>query len=232
MGGAPVALSTGLDGLVLSGASNVDIIKYNLPTFNGFTPSVSYTDGTGVALGKAKSTSTGFGVTYAAGALSANADVTNFKNTDAAAVAASYALSSVTSGTTVYTAVPAVAAVNGADSRTRIAASYDFGMVKVGAGYQSIKFTDGNTNKQTVFGFSVPVGALKLGAAYATNDQVYGTGTLTKNYANESAWVYAADYSLSKRTALNLSVSSTPKAGTSTTANKESQYRVRLMHAF
>jgi len=225
MGGAPVSLNNGFDGLVLSGASNVDIIKLNLPTFSGFTPSVSYTDGTSLANGSAKATSTGFGVTYAAGPLSANADITNFNNTDVAAAAAVSAVAG-NAGTA------AVTASNGADSRTRFAVSYDLGVVKLGVGYQTIKFTDNVTNKQTVFGFSAPVGALKLGAAYATNNQVYGTGTLTKNYANKSAWVYAADYSLSKRTALNLSVASAPKVGTSTASIKESQYRVRVLHAF
>jgi predicted porin len=203
MGGAPVSLNTGFDGLVLSGASNVDIIKLNLPTFSGFTPSVSYTDGTSTATGSTGATSTGFGVTYAAGPLSANADITNFNN-----------------GT------------GGVDSRTRVAAAYDLGVVKLGAGYQTVKYTDNATNKQTVFGFSAPVGALKVGASYATNNQAYGSAVTTATYGAKSAWVYAADYSLSKRTALNVSLSSTPKVGTSTASITESQYRVRLLHAF
>ena len=58
--------------------------------------------------------------------------------------------------------------------RTRVSGSYDLGVAKLGAGYQTRKVTGAvrfGTNKQTVLGVSAPYGAFTFGLNYATNKQ-------------------------------------------------------------
>jgi len=209
MAGAPVTLPSGLDGLVLSGASNVDIVKWTSPAMNGFTVNASYTDLAGAgSQTRAQSTGAGFG--YDNGPVSVSGDYTSYSKTDG------------------YNGATATTGAKGADSRIRLSASYDLGVAKVGAGYQSVTYTDNAKNLQSVVGVSVPMGALTLGVAMARNNQEYGA---LQTVAQKSATVYAANYALSKRTSLNFSAANAPKQGTATSA-KESQYRVRMLHTF
>ena len=227
MGGAPVSLPSGADGLVLSAAGNVDIVKWTAPAMNGFTVSASMTDiaGEGSATG---SKSSGLGLAYSAGAFNASADLTNYANTNVSAVPVSYTLSSTDGTNTTYTTVAATAAKSGADQRVRLSASYDLGMIKLGAGYQTIAYNDNAKNKQTVVGFSVPMGALTLGAAVANNNQVMGAG---QTLSQKKVVVYGATYALSKRTSFNLSAANAPTKGLAASA-VESQYRFKMLHAF
>jgi predicted porin len=227
MGGAPVSLPSGVDGLVLSGAGNVDIVKWTSPAMNGFTVSASATDiaGEGSATG-AKSQGLGFG--YAAGALTVGGDFTKYSNTNVAAGTDSYTVTGGASNAVTTTLVAGAAAKSGADQRVRLSASYDLGMVKLGAGYQTISYNDNAKNKQTVVGFSVPMGALTLGAAVATNNQVIGAG---QTQAQKKVVVYGANYALSKRTTVNFSAANAPTKGLAAAA-VESQYRVKMVHAF
>ena len=59
--------------------------------------------------------------------------------------------------------------------RTRVSGSYDLGVAKLGAGYQTRKGTGASsafgTNKQTVLGVSAPYGAFTFGLNYATHKQ-------------------------------------------------------------
>ena len=203
--GAPVY---GLDdGVTLAGASNVDIIKYTSPAFNGFTFSVNTTDATTV-LGQesvaATVDSTGFGVNYANGPLTAAADVTNY-------------------GRNAY--VPSTAAQIAAgvpDSRTRISANYNLGVATVGAGFQTSTNVANLKNTQQIFGVSVPMGAFVLGAVAASSkmDGVVGTNKGTD---------LGVQYNLSKRTFLAGHYQTTKAAGATASASK---YRVQLAHAF
>ena len=78
--------------------------------------------------------------------------------------------------------------------RTRVSGSYDLGVVKLGAGYQTRKFTGAtSTNKQTVLGVSAPYGAFTFGLNYSTNKQS------TANISNKGTDV-GVSYALSKRT--------------------------------
>ena len=57
--------------------------------------------------------------------------------------------------------------------RTRVSGSYDLGVAKLGAGYQTLKGTGAtSTNKQTVLGVSAPYGAFTFGLNYATQKQL------------------------------------------------------------
>jgi len=203
--GAPVY---GLDnGVTLAGASNVDILKYTSPAFSGFTFSVNTTDATTV-LGQesvaATADSTGFGVNYANGPLTAAADVTNY-------------------GRNAY--VPTTAAQIAAgvpDSRTRISANYNLGVATLGAGFQTSTNVANLKNTQQVFGVSVPMGAFTLGAVVASSkmDGVVGTNKGTD---------LGVQYNLSKRTYVAGHYQTTKDAGATASASK---YRVQLAHAF
>lgn len=198
--GAPVY---GLDnGVTLAGGSNVDIIKYTSPAFNGFTLSANATDATAAGAntlgmnGTATTAdSTGFGVNYANGPLAVAADVTN------------YGLNA--SGLT-------------ADNRTRISASYDLGVAKIGAGFQTSSTTTNVDTKQQVFGVSVPMGAFTLGAVVASSKTDGTTGT---NKGTD----LGVKYDLSKRTYLATHYQTTKAAGATASASK---YRVQLAHSF
>ena len=76
--------------------------------------------------------------------------------------------------------------------RTRVSGSYDFGVVKLGAGYQTRKFTGAtSTNKQTVLGVSAPFDAFTVGLNYSTNKQLT---------ASNKGIDLGVSYALSKRT--------------------------------
>ena len=81
--------------------------------------------------------------------------------------------------------------------RTRVSGSYDLGVAKLGAGYQTRKAKGANsafgTNKQTVLGVSAPYGAFTFGLNYSTNKQS------TANISNKGTDV-GVSYALSKRT--------------------------------
>jgi hypothetical protein len=185
---------------------------------NGFTVSVNATDATAtttvpttltssttmatLGMGSAAQTqdSTGLGVNYANGPLAAAADYTKY-GANSATAASGYAL---------------------ADVRTRMSASYDLGVAKIGAGYQTATGVTNVSKKEQVFGVAVPMGALTLGMVVASSktDGVAGTNKGTD---------VGAQYNLSKRTFVATHYQTTKAAGATASANK---FRVQLSHAF
>ncbi len=214
LGGAGASVY-GLDGGVIAGASNVDIIKYTLPSFNGFTLSVNATDSTAagantLGMGSTATTadSNGLGLNYANGPLAVAADLTNYGNN---------------AGTSTH------------DNRTRISASYDLGVAKLGAGFQTYSTTAATNNKtkDMIIGVNVPMGALSLGMNYATSQ--------TDGQVKVKGYDLGAKYDLSKRTFVAFhyqdvdnrsSTAVTAPATQVGEANSNSKYRVQLSHAF
>lgn len=212
LGGAD-APTIGLDGAqgwdasisrqVLADPGFMDILMYTSPEMSGLTFSAAVLDANGA--GGMQSTAltqdaTLVGVNYAAGAFAAAADYTN------------YGLNGV------------LATAPGADNRFRLSASYDLGVVKLGAGYENQKSTAvaNNAETHTLLGISAPVGkAVSVGATYVRN---------TKDAANTiTAYELGANYALSKRTGVQAAyqhISEDTVAGNATT------FRVRLMHSF
>jgi len=147
LGGAGSPGMYGLDGsATLAGAGNVDILRYYTPSMSGFTGYVSVLDTTVGGLGMestaAKQDATQIGVTYAAGAVAAAADYTN------------YGLNAVAVG---------------ADNRLRMSGSYDLGVAKLGLGYEKRKSTAATNNgaSDLLLGVAVPMGATTFGINYA-----------------------------------------------------------------
>jgi predicted porin len=234
--GAP---GIGLDGKVLSGAGNVDIVKYTLPTvMEGLTLAASVTDAPGNTTGRSAGYSQGYAAAFATGALSVSYDYTDYKNTVNTAAADGVAIktdgtvevfaatSPVATGYTVV--VPATAAGKGSDSRSRLSLSYDFGVAKVGYGRQTVNYIADAAgaavadNVQTTMGVSVPMGAITLGLATAKSQD---DGSSTKTTGTD----FGIKYELSKRTAVDFGRASWSK---NTDSEKNKYQRIRLTHTF
>jgi predicted porin len=155
--GAPVI---GQDnGITLDGAANVDLFAYTTPALiPGLTAKVLLIDSignpgaAGAQSAAVTQDATLIGVNYGAGALAVAADYTAFGQNAAAAT--------------------------GTDSRTRISASYDLGVAKLGAGFQSKESFAGVKDTQYMLGVSAPMGPVLLGATYAVRNNDVAQWTL------------------------------------------------------
>jgi len=234
LGGAD-APTMGLDGAsgaggiarpVLSDVMNMDVLMYTSPDLSGFTVSAAILDATPVVsrtvdttvasttqsvgsttqqtLGLGSSATTQdavlIGLNYANGPYAAAIDYTNF------------GLNAVAAGAGVL------------DNRLRLSVSYDFGVAKVGFGYEKLKDTAATNNGETqyLFGVSAPVSAnASVGVNYARNNKD-GANTIT-------AYELGAGYSLSKRTGLQAAYQHISE---DTVAGSATAFRVRLLHSF
>jgi predicted porin len=186
---------------VISGAGNVDMLRYTTPTMNGFNAYFSILDATGA--GGSQSTSTTqdisqVGFNYAAGALRVAGDY------------AKWGKNGVTS-----TAVQ--------KNRTRISGNYNLGVATVGAGYEVVSLRNGLDDKSTMFGVSVPLGAITVGATMAE-------GKL-EGAQKRTGYELGAKYDLSKRTYVGVHYLSS-KDKSATTPGTDTKFRVQLAHSF
>lgn len=189
------------NGVTLDAAGNVDLFQYTSPALiPGLTARLQIVDsigdpGTdGLQAASTLQDATVVGVAYNAGPLAVNADFTAFGKNAAAA---------------------------GTDDRTRLSASYDLGVAKLGAGFQAKKDLAGAKDKQYMFGVSVPMGAITLGATYAKRDAAADANDAT-------GYELGANYAFSKRTNLQAAYLSQKIKG----ASAATTFRVRLMHSF
>jgi Gram-negative porin len=189
-------------GVTLDGAANVDIVTYTTPALAaGLTATVMLIDSVGnpgadgMQTAATTQDATVLALNYAAGPLSAGVDTTSFgRNTTAD---------------------------TGTDSRQRMSVSYDLGVAKVGAGYQTKKTYAGVKDTQTMVGVSVPAGAWTFGATYAVRNNDVNT-------SDAKGWELGANYAFSKRTALQIATRDLSING----AASATATRVRLMHSF
>jgi len=200
--GAPVI---GLDGKVHGANANIDLIGYTSPQLApGLTVGINYVDrgttaGTGLSAGTtgaafAQPSSTA-NIAYKAGPIDARFDVTSWTRNGAADVTS-----------------------NANKNRFRISANYDLGMVKIGAGYASVKRST-TPVKQTEIGISAPLGATTVGLVY---EQQTVAGVKT------SGTTFGAQYNLSKRTNVSAGYAQWKKDGGTT----DSSFRVLVGHSF
>jgi hypothetical protein len=196
--GAPVI---GQDGNVtLDGGANVDMASLTLP-IGAVTATVMLIDsignpGTaGMQAAAATQDATLIGLAYAAGPISVGLDQTTFGRNAAAATAT--------------------------DTRTRVSASYDLGVARIGFGYQTKETYASVADNQMMVGVSVPMGAITLGATYASRDN-------DNNAVDATGYELGANYAFSKRTNLQTAyLSQSVNKGEDATT-----LRVRLMHSF
>jgi len=231
--GAPVY---GMDGPVIAGAGNTDILRYTTPTMNGFNVYVSLLDaptagGMQSAAKTQKASQLGF--TYSAGPLRVAGDYVKANDN-----AAGY--------TTPNNWVPKDAdgvmenkgglATTLRDKRTRLSASYNLGVATVGAGYEvdtrKTSATETRKVKDTIIGVSAPLASnITVGLNYATQD----TGDTTKPKVKGTD--VGVKYDMSKRTyvAFHYQQVKNRDAGSTVTTGagaKNSKYRIQLAHSF
>ena len=91
--------------------------------------------------------------------------------------------------------------------------AYDFGVAKLGLGYQSVAATNGITQLDTMIAVSVPMGAWTIGAAWSqsklsnapdTTNFVFGTWDARKYEGSAYGASYGVSYAFSKRTSVTL----------------------------
>jgi len=113
-------------------------------------------------------------------------------------------------------------------TRIRVAGSYNFGPVALGAGYEdNNKSTAQNNAANYTVGVRVPLGAIVLGAVYAKSD-AKATGNSQTGYGA------AVQYDFSKRTNVNYTFLNQTGATGGTTGDQYNgtRHQLRLMHAF
>lgn len=197
-GGTAGVAGFGLDGLLFSALWAGDAVSYTSPAFNNVVVSLTHEEitpdtenaaqGVGIGAGFAGAypgnyqRRTGIGFKYSAAPLVVDGAYQTYDQQGAAPAA------NIASKTTPNFA-----------SRTRLSASYDFGVVKLGAGIDSRQLVAG-TRVDTLIGAYIPFGAANVGVEVGTR-KYDGTGQgLLEGTRNGSAIV--ANYNLSKRTSV------------------------------
>lgn len=172
------AFDIGLDGYLIGSSSYADELSVSIPVMAGVTVGLAHAEpgvsggGTGAAAaaGGAVQRYNTLSLGYSAGALALNAGYRTYD----------YQIADTTTS---------------ASSKNRFGASYDLGVVKLGAGMDQTSYTAGNTYTETLAGLTIPMGALTLGAQLG---QVATSG-YTTNYTFSGSLV-GANYTFSKRT--------------------------------
>ena len=148
------------------------------------------------------------GVTYAAGALAANAQYLSYDGNWS----------------------PRAGLVDGnADNVVRFGGSYNFGMAKVAAAMQILDYTGSRTDTQTMFTVAVPLGAIDLAASYAIR-KVESSVSANTNGDTDGFLLYA-QYNLSKRTALKFQYADFKTSVQAGQENSSSTYML-ISHSF
>lgn len=198
----------GFDGKVFGANVTSDSVTYTLPAFGALSVSAGYGDysatastagGNGTDGGAASQASTNVGVAYAAGPLSAAAKYISYKHLETGA--------------------------NPKKSRYLARVSYDLGVAQLGLGVASTSYTTNDASQQVQVGVAAPLGALTVGAKWASNKETVAVAAGVKT----SGYTLGADYALSKRTNLGTAYYNWSTEGV---AGNNSGFRVLLGHSF
>ena len=204
------AMGVRLDGAgFVASAGNKDNLKYTSPELiPGLKAAVNYGD-TSVAGNEASNGLTGnvagatYYLDYSSGPLTLGTNLTKYNKN--------------TSGDLV--------------NKTRLFGSYDLGVAKIGFGTQSGGVANDSVQKsdRTVFGISMPMGAMTAGIGYGSIATTSSAGVKT----TVSATALNVNYAMSKRTSVVLDFSRTSGAVSTDAAWAEEGYnRVKVVHSF
>jgi len=116
------------------------------------------------------------------------------------------------------------AAAGDKSNKTRIFASYDMGVAKLGIGSQSGYAGPGEKDDRTVFGISIPMGALTIAAGSGTIDETVGTDDTNKTSTGVNL-----TYALSKRTSV---VGDFTRTSGAAAGDEKAFNRVLVKHSF
>ena len=185
-----ISLPDDLYGSVTSQGA-IDTVSYTAPSISGFTAGVTYAEGNDgpvdLPIANAKSVNT-YGVNYANGPIS---------------VTYAMKVHSLAAGSTVK------------KNQNELAASYDFGVAKVGFAFDDKRVSTEKT--ATGYSITVPVGAITFGA------HMFKRGAIKQTDLG-------ASYAFSKRT--SMTVASGKMSGLATATANGNQSRIRLAHSF
>jgi len=230
---APASLSDGIydnSGVVWRGP--IDVLTYVTPDFGGFKGNLSYVE--------SGATAAGVGGNPALYQFGGQGDGNTSFTTITTVLGLTYANGPLAAGlsfkTSTYDSRYPVASANIArNTNSEGFITYDFGVAKVGLGFDSAMAGTDNTAAAAVravndatawsFGVAAPIGAFTVGVNWAQRDV-------------NNMYEAVVNYDLSKRTAINLSfgrqsydasIAGGALGGSETNGN---QYRIRLLHAF
>jgi hypothetical protein len=116
-------------------------------------------------------------------------------------------------------------------NKTRLFGSYDLGVAKIGFGTQSGSQANDSVQKndRTVFGISMPLGAMTAAVGYGSIAITDAAGAKT----TKSTTALNVNYAMSKRTSVVLDFSRTSGAvSTSALWAEEGYNRVKVVHSF
>ena len=200
-----------------------NMVRYETPNMGGLTANVSYGLGENKTAANGADSLVAFKVQYANGPLMAGLSVQNEKAAGRAAAAA-VAAAPGNAGTA------AVAASAGVKLKhTLFAGSYDLGVAKLNAGYNTSSWTGGNKDKEMQFGVTMPFGATSVALAYGNSKN--STAGVTN--AKGTTLGLQALYALSKRTTAYAGLQNTTvKNGAGVATAKTNTTAVGLRHTF
>ena len=177
-------------------ASVGDALKYTTPELApGLTAAILVSDNAANVAGRVKAVTTY--LNYAAGPLAVGFNTTSYE-----------------------------AAIYGQkDNKIRVTASYDLGVAKIAFGNQKGYVTAGDKDDRSVYGVSIPMGAMTAAVGYATIETKTGSNALEK----ASGTSINLKYALSKRTSLSYDGLN---VATDIAGNPTSYNRLLLAHSF
>ena len=181
-----------MEGEILGASGDYDIVKYTAPKMGNYTFSASHVETVGLATGMSTSQS---------------------KTTTVGVDYASGAIAAKLDRSTWQDST--------ADSRYRVAASYDLGVAKVGAGREDITYIDTTHKKYTMLGISAPLSASFTVGAVSVKEDIEGV--------TRSGTSMGVKYALSKRTSVTANQASWEITGQTA---KDKKTTILLAHSF
>jgi predicted porin len=220
-GGTSGVGGVGLDDKVFSRLDASDSISYTSPSFGGVTFGVSHDEG---AISRANEAASPIGL--GVGATGAPAGATYQRGTS---VTVGYAAGPLAiNGNYKVWDQQGTAVTTNSKNRFSIRGAYDFGVVKLGAGYRNQQFVTG-VRQDSFLAIGGNLGALALGADFGQrvhSDTVLAGGT----DGTRTGYGLKAEYSLSKRTSFIASYASWE--GVVGAAQRTTETNLLLSHSF
>jgi predicted porin len=218
-GGTSGVGGVGFDGKVFSTLTAADAISYSSPSFGGVSFAIGHDEG---ATTQAGETASPIGLGVGAAGTPSGADYQRGTSVTVGYAAGPLA---VNGNYKVWDQSGAVA--NNSKNRVSVRAAYDFGVVKLGAGFRNQQFVTG-TRQDALVSIAVPLGATTLGANWGSrtqNDRVTATDNGTRTGVSVKA-----EYALSKRTSFVASYARWDASVGPASANTETN--LLLSHSF
>lgn len=200
----------------------VDVVQYTLPAMSGFAPFVQYVE-SGINGGLGDGNTIKGNRTYVLGG-----------NYAAGPLTAGVAYKMAENKSTLVAAGVTTPAFTSHKNNLEAFVTYNLGVAMVGVGFDQGRYA--GDKAATSFGVSVPMGALTLGANFASrqvgatpaNDAATPVAAVASK--KQSVTELVAKYDLSKRTSLNFSYGIQTADETATLDGK--QHRLAVVHTF